>query len=156
MCNINPKTDKIEQLKGIIRMQTFKSKLASKNFGHSSKNVIAYELMSDDKTEMAKDRPATGDEFYYYSGPVGEDTRDFCRYMLRVDKVFSRAEIDFMSRMMGYNVFQYEPGPVMPEGGPGGPNCKHKWIRFRGKFISTPAPTDSQITSLINKNIFDN
>lgn len=155
MCTIDPKQNNIEQLKSIVRMQTLRGKLESNGFGHSSKNVIAYEIITD-RTEMAKDRPATGDEFYYYSGPVSDDTRDFCRYMLRVDKVFSRAEIDFMSRMMGYNVFEYVPGPIMPNGGPGGPNCKHRWIRFRGKFISTPAPTDSQITSLINKNIFDN
>lgn len=95
-----------------------------------------------------------GEEYYYYSGGIQDNTRDFCRYMLKVDKVYSKSEIDFMSDMIGFDIFKYVPGPVRPKGGPGGPNCKHKWVRFRGKFISTPAATDRQIKTLIERHIF--
>lgn len=95
-----------------------------------------------------------GEEYYYYNGEVSDNTRDFCKYMLRVDKVYSKAEIDFMSRMIGFNIFKYTPGEIMPKGGPGGPNCKHSWVRFRGNRISSPAATDNQIKTLITKHIF--
>jgi len=94
-----------------------------------------------------------GDEYYVFAGPTAE--RDFCVFMLKIDKVFSIEEINTLSTLMGYDVFQYEPGPIMKHGGPGGPNCKHKWRRFRGKFIiSGNVPTNRQIDVLINKSVF--
>lgn len=101
-----------------------------------------------------KDIPVgRNDEYYVFAGPPAE--RDFCVFMLKIDKVFSIEEINTLSTLMGYDVFEYQPGPIMPNGGPGGPNCKHKWRRFRGKFIiSGNVPTNRQIDVLINKSVF--
>ena len=101
-----------------------------------------------------KDIPVDPDEDYWvFDGPEAE--RDFCVYMMKIDKVFSSTDIDRMSTLMGYDVFEYQPGPIMPDGGPGGPNCKHKWRRFRGKFIiSGNVPTDRQIDAAIRRSVF--
>jgi hypothetical protein len=101
-----------------------------------------------------KDIPVKkGDEYYVFDGPAAE--RDFCVYMQKIDKVFSIEDINTLSTIMGYDVFEYQPGPIMKEGGPGGPNCKHKWRRFRGKFIiSGNVPTSRQIDALIRRSVF--
>ena len=122
------------------------------DFGTPKSKIIAYELID---CHQFKDIPVVpGEEYYVYAGPPAE--RDFCVYMLKIDKVFSRTEIDVLSTLMGYDVFEYEPGPVMKKGGPGGPNCKHKWRRFRGKFIiSGNVPKSSQIDALVRRSIFE-
>lgn len=119
--------------------------------GKQKRFVEAIELIDGEHFKDVKVNP--GDEYYVYTGPQAE--RDFCKFMLKIDKVFSIEEINTLSTLMGYDVFRYEPGPIMPNGGPGGPNCKHKWRRFRGKFIvSGNVPTNRQIDVLINKSVF--
>lgn len=120
--------------------------------GTPKRFVEAIELIDSKQTFKDID-VKRGDEYYVFTGPKAE--RDFCVFMLKIDKVFSIEEINTLSTLMGYDVFQYEPGPIMPNGGPGGPNCKHKWRRFRGKFIvSGNVPTKRQIDVLINKSVF--
>jgi len=63
--------------------------------------------------------------------------------MLKIDKVFSQSEIDRISDELGYDVLVYC----------GSYNCRHQWIRFRGKRINTPVPTSRQIRKLINDGI---
>lgn len=93
--------------------------------------------------ELATRIPEEGEDYFYYDGPLDEKTRDFCRLMLKIDKVFSRSQIDYISRELGYDVLVYC----------GSYNCRHNWIRFRGRFISTPEPTLGQIRKLINRGI---
>lgn len=106
------------------------------------------------KWEFADRKPKEGEEYYYLSGPMDEKTRSWCKKLLQLDKVVSKLDIDILSNYMGYNVFEYEPGPIMPNGGPGGPNCRHKWVRFRGKRILTPELTVRQIKDLANRSVF--
>lgn len=95
------------------------------------------------EVELA-DRPVKPSEnYYYYDGPLDEKTRDFCRYMLAVDKVVSETDIIVLSDNLGYDVLQYK----------GSYNCRHRWIKFKGKRISTPALTNNQIDRLIDKGI---
>lgn len=144
--------EKLLRIKQAVTNVKLKSLLSSKKFGVPKSFVEAYELI-DGKQSFKDVQVRKGDEYYVYSGPEAE--RDFCRFMLKIDKVFSKEDINTLSTLMGYDVFEYEPGPVMPEGGPGGPNCKHKWRRFRGKFIiSGNVPTNRQIDVLVNKSIF--
>ena len=145
--------DRIFQIRQALRNVYLKKKLLSKEFGVPKSHVEALYLFNEKET--FKDIPVDpAEQYYVYTGPAAE--RDFCVYMLKIDKVFSRTDIDTLSTLMGYDVFEYQPGPVMKKGGPGGPNCKHKWRRFRGKFIiSGNVPTDRQINSLISKSIFE-
>lgn len=90
------------------------------------------------------DRPVEKGEIYYvFDGPLDEKTRPFCRKLLTLDKVVSQVDIDILTNYLGYDVFQYK----------GSYNCRHKWRRFRGKFILTPELTVGQIRDLVSKGI---
>ena len=152
---MTPFETKIEQLSKIKRiMMKVKvlNKLKDLKFGLPQSNVEVIEYNADDKITKMADRKNDG-YYYYYTGPESE--RDFCKIILKLDKVFSEDDINALTILTGYDVFEYQPGPIMPNGGPGGPNCRHGWIRFRGKFINTPAPTDRQIANIANNNIFN-
>lgn len=111
--------------------------LSSDKFGTKKTHVI--EL----KENFANRKPEKGESYYYYSGPDDDKTRQFCKLMLKIDKVFSQFEIDKISEELNYDVLEYK----------GSYNCRHKWIRFRGKIISTPAPTMREIRKLIHEGI---
>ncbi len=94
-------------------------------------------------TQLA-DRPVEkGVEYYYYIGPNDEKTRPFCKLMLKIDKVFTLEEINKISDELNYPVLLYK----------GSYNCRHEWVRFRGKRIFTPKPTIREIRKLINSGI---
>jgi hypothetical protein len=95
------------------------------------------------KEEFANRKPEQGMHYFYYSGPLDDKTREFCKLMLNIDKVFSEEEINKISEELNYDVLKYE----------GSYNCRHKWVRFRGKIISTPSPTMREIRKLINNGI---
>lgn len=117
-------------------------KRISKDFGKDKKYCVAYEITNESFARGEREKEP-GMNYYYYSGPLDEKTRDFCKYLLKLDKVFSEEEIDFMTSIIGYSVIKYA----------GSYNCRHRWIKFRGKIINTPAPTVSQIDRLISINI---
>ena len=75
-----------------------------------------------------KDPSEEGEIKYRYSGPRGQ--RDFCKAMLRLNKVYTEDEIDRMAGLnpgfgprgaSRYDIFKYK----------GGPNCQHGWERVR-------------------------
>lgn len=93
---------------------------------------------------FAKDRPLKeGEDYYVFSGPLDEKTRPFCKKLLSIDKVISSLDIDILSNYLGYDVLAYK----------GSYNCRHKWRKFRGKFIMTPELTVGQIKDLVRKGI---
>lgn len=94
-------------------------------------------------TDFADRKPEEGQEYYYYVGPNDEKTRPFCKLMLKIDKVFSLEEINKISDELNYPVLKYK----------GSYNCRHEWVRFRGKRIYTPKPTVREIRKLINSGI---
>jgi hypothetical protein len=61
--------------------------------------------------------------FFFYSGADDEKTRPFCRYLLRLNKLFRLEDITRLSKKVGYDVELYF----------GGFNCRHKWKRARIK-----------------------
>jgi hypothetical protein len=61
--------------------------------------------------------------FYYYTGPLDDKTRPFCRALLNMNKFWSQTNLDYLGVQLGYDVFVYE----------GGFNCRHKWMRARIK-----------------------
>lgn len=128
---------RILKLKTEISVRQF---ISRKDVGFNKKNIEAYSIIKD---EFADRDVKKGDVYYYYTGPLDEKTRDFCKYMLKLDKVFADYEIEYMAQRLGYDVQKYK----------GSYNCRHKWVRFRGKFIIGNPPTDRQIETLIEKNI---
>jgi hypothetical protein len=92
---------------------------------------------------FADRKPEEGQVYYYYNGPLDHKTRPFCRLMLKIDKVFSKEQIEYMSAELGYPVLEYA----------GSFGCRHHWVKFIGKVISTPNPTQREIRKLINSGI---
>ena len=90
------------------------------------------------KEEFADRKPQEGMNYYYYVGPDDEKTRAFCKQLLKYDKVVSELDIEILSNYLNYDVKEYK----------GSYNCRHKWVRFRGKRISTPELTVRQIKRL--------
>lgn len=62
-------------------------------------------------------------------GPLLLDTsRDFCRFLVEENKLYSREEIDAMSRELGYNVWQRRGGWRTIKGtNTHVPQCRHIW-----------------------------
>ena len=90
------------------------------------------------------DRPLVeGEDYYVYDGPLDDKTRAFCKKLLSIDKVISSLDIDILSNYLGYDVLAYK----------GSYNCRHKWRKFRGKFILTPELTVGQIKDLVRRGI---
>jgi hypothetical protein len=90
------------------------------------------------KEEFADRKPKEGMNYFYYVGPNDEKTRDFCKQMLKYDKVISELDIEILSNYLNYDVKEYK----------GSYNCRHNWVKFRGKRISTPELTVKQIKRL--------
>lgn len=88
-------------------------------------------------------KPKKGETYYYYNGPLDKNTREFCRKMLQIDKVFSQKDIDKLSRYLNYDVLEFV----------GAYNCRHQWVKFRGREIATAPPTVKQINDLIRAGI---
>lgn len=96
------------------------------------------EFIPEEQIELAERKAKPGKSYYYYDGPFDEKNRAFCHDMLVFDKVFSEDEIGFLSSNLGYDVLKYK----------GSYNCRHKWIKFKGKVIYTPPPTPNQMRVL--------
>lgn len=152
MTKFNDKIKNILAFKRLLTENKVMQLSYSPSFGINQEFV---EVTEYDKFAVRESDDTVGD-FYYYAGP--ETERKFCKYMLTLDKVFSSGELQQLSQLLGYmssDGLDYIPGPIMPNGGPGGPNCRHYWIKFRGKIVLTTAPTERQIKTLVSKSVFE-
>jgi hypothetical protein len=105
--------------------------------GIPRKNIEAINI------EFANRKVEKGTDYYYYTGPSDDKTRPFCKKMLSLDKVLTETDIDILSNYLDYDVKKYK----------GSYNCRHNWVKFRGKIISTPELTIGQIRDLVRKGI---
>lgn len=122
--------------------------IATFKIEHALFNLFSTKGIPKSQVEEIKedfaDRPVKkGENYYYYSGPLDDKTRPFCKQMLSYDKVVSETDIDILSNYLDYDVKLYK----------GSYNCRHKWVKFRGKRISTPELTIPQIRKLVNLGI---
>ncbi len=104
---------------------TFEIDLAQANFNDFSdtlKAIIGLDIIGK------KDPKEEGETKYRYAGPTGQ--REFCRAMLRVNKVYTLQEVERMAGLnpgfgprgaSTYDIFKYK----------GGPNCQHYWEQVR-------------------------
>lgn len=151
---MSDKVSRVNQIKRLLTEIKAKKLITNQSFGIKQQYVEVIEYNRQKFAERESD--GQDGDFYYYGGPATE--RDFCKYMFKVDKVFSSGEIEQLGQLLGYmsaDGLEYVPGEIMPNGGPGGPNCRHYWIKFRGKIVLTPAPTENQIRTLVSKSVFE-
>lgn len=62
-----------------------------------------------------------------------EGSRDFCRKLISLKRIYSRADIQKISLIEGYDVFEFTGGWYTKKGGVRGedttPYCRHKWAK---------------------------
>lgn len=118
-------------------------KLEHELFKFISERGISRKDIEELPIELANRKPQDGVTYYYYTGPLDDKTRPFCKKVLSLDKVLSEVDIDILSNYLDYDVKNYK----------GSYNCRHNWVRFRGKRISTPELTITQIRDLVKRGI---
>jgi DNA-binding MarR family transcriptional regulator len=61
--------------------------------------------------------------------PIISNTRDFCRRLISLDRIYSRAEIEQISQRLGYSVWKRRGGFYHnPKTGVTTPYCRHRWV----------------------------
>jgi len=55
-------------------------------------------------------------------------SREFCKYLLSANKMYSRAEIEQMSARLGYSVWDRRGGWWTMPSGEHSPSCRHQWV----------------------------
>ncbi len=126
------------------RIQTFKRlKLELQLFELLKNTGVSRSLVEELPQEFANRNPEKGVNYYYYNGPLDAKTRPFCKLMLKIDKVFTEEQINYISEELNYPVLEYK----------GSFGCRHQWIKFRGRIINTPQPTQRDIRKLINSGV---
>jgi hypothetical protein len=93
------------------------------------------DLEFEDVTDFASTK------YFYYSGPNDERTRPFCRALLNQDKLYTREDLDNLSRYCGYDVYTYAAFW----------NCRHKWRSVKST-QEQDTPTTGQINRIAVKN----
>jgi hypothetical protein len=63
---------------------------------------------------------------YRYTGPISSDSRNFCRAMVRLNKLYTREEINDMDTAINTG-FRHDGQPYSIFEFKGGVNCKHYW-----------------------------
>jgi DNA-binding Lrp family transcriptional regulator len=60
----------------------------------------------------------------YGPEPIIPTTRDFCRRLIKMDKFYSRSDIETMSQRLGYSVWDRRGGWYGNK-----PSCRHRWVQ---------------------------
>lgn len=86
-------------------------------------------------SEITDQKPQTTIEMRYsYEWRSGFDnsdlatSRDFCRRLIALDKLYTRAEIEQISARLGYSVFDRRGGWWTMPNGVHSPSCRHRWF----------------------------
>jgi DNA-binding Lrp family transcriptional regulator len=120
----------VESAKAIIERLTNEGRIKAKIVRVGIDEVIERTLTEP----LAKQTDKTPETlnfkiFYSYEGPQDERNRAFCARLLELDKLWSRAEIETMSRRMGYSVWDRRGGWWTKPSGDHSPSCRHKWVK---------------------------
>lgn len=103
------------------------------------KGVIIHELTAP-LSELTKIEPQTASFLIRYTYewkdivPVSErntaahPSREFCKRLMALDKVYSRSDIETMSARLGYSVWDRKGGWWTMPDGEHSPSCRHTWI----------------------------
>lgn len=97
--------------------------------GQDGTDVISRTLTSSGETISKIEKPLTSIETKYkYTGPQDSKNREFCAHMMKLKKLYTRAEIDEISGAVDYNVFSMRGGFYHnPNTDITTPYCRHKW-----------------------------
>jgi DNA-binding MarR family transcriptional regulator len=98
--------------------------------------VISRELTNEGKAQRGVVKPLANISIKYkyevnpaLGAPVIDTTRPFCKGLIEMNKVYSRAEIEQVSQRLGYSVWQRRGGFYYnPKTEVTTPYCRHRWV----------------------------
>jgi hypothetical protein len=104
--------------------------------GIDSNVVIERQLTEPLRDIVEKIKPKTTEFLIRYSyewiqGYSNKDkatSREFCKYLLQANKMYSRSEIEQMSARLGYSVWDRRGGWWTQPDGDHSPSCRHRWV----------------------------
>lgn len=98
-------------------------------------DVVIERVLTEPLSQQTKKKPTTLDFKIMYSYEVKDGygdavidtTRDFCRRLIKLDKFYSRSDIEQMSRRLGYSVWDRKGGWYTESNGKRSKECRHQW-----------------------------
>ena len=110
--------------------------LVSSEINKNGATIISRELTEAGKVQKKARKPLAEISIRYsYEVSPGlgdaiiDTTRDFCRRLIQLDKIYSRREIEQISQRLGYSVWQRRGGFYHnPRTGVTTPYCRHRWV----------------------------
>jgi ribosomal protein S25 len=104
--------------------------------GINANTIVERELTEPLRDIVEKIKPKTTEFLIRYSyewikGYSNKDkstSREFCKYLLQANKMYSRAEIEQMSARLGYSVWDRRGGWWTQPDGDHSPSCRHRWV----------------------------
>ena len=121
---------KVDEASAIIQRLTDNGLLTAKET-KVGKDVIVERILAKPLSEITDQKPRTLEYkiMYSYEGPKDSKNRDFCRGLLDLNRFYSRADIETMSRRLGYSVWDRRGGWWTKPNGVASPSCRHKWVQ---------------------------
>lgn len=110
--------------------------LVSSEINKNGATIISRELTEAGKVQKKTRKPLAEISIRYsYEVSPGlgdaiiDTTRDFCRRLIQLDRIYSRKEIEQISQRLGYSVWQRRGGFYHnPRTGVTTPYCRHRWV----------------------------
>jgi len=65
---------------------------------------------------------------YSYEGPDDDRTRPFCQRLIKLNRLYSRSDIETISERLGYSVWDRRGGWFTQPDGSHRPYCRHRWV----------------------------
>jgi hypothetical protein len=108
--------------------------------GIDSNIIIERKLTAPISEIVQKIKPVTTEFLIRYSYewkkgiPTGQrdsathPSREFCKYLMDANKMYSRSEIEQMSARLGYSVWDRRGGWWTQPNGSHSPSCRHEWV----------------------------
>jgi len=99
--------------------------------------VVKREITKEGRVQRNERKPLADVKIYYQyevmsglGAEIIDTTRDFCRNLINLRKVFTRAEIEQVSQRLGYSVWARRGGFYHnPKTGVTTPYCRHQWVK---------------------------
>lgn len=90
---------------------------------------IIERTLTEPVSKLPGERPTVTEVLlrYSYEGPKDDRNRPFCRKMLDLNKIYSRADIEAISERLGYSVWDRRGGWLTLPNGEHRPYCRHNW-----------------------------
>ena len=120
----------VESAKEIIKRLTEEGRIKSKIVKVGIDQVIERTLTEPISKQTDKTPETLNFKLMYsYEGPEDIRNRPFCARLMELKRLYSRADIETMSRRMGYSVWDRRGGWWTKPNGDHSISCRHNWVQ---------------------------